>query len=390
MRIAYLDCFSGISGDMFLGALVDAGVPFGLLQKTVSELNIGASLEQSRVDRGGISACKVDVMVNGEKDMPREEFWAQRSSIAPQQTPSAGPSPSPSDMAEDASADWYAHGHSHPGERTTGFHRHDHAHTHSHQHTHADGTSHSHEHSHSHSHAHDHGKPHKHERGDLHSHAHHADGAVGEMRIHNHEHEPHWQDNASDRDAHSRKLSEILGIIAAAGISERSKQTASEIFLALGAAEAKVHNVGAEDIHFHEVGAADAIVDIVCAAVGAEALGVEEFVSSPINVGGGTVACAHGVLPVPAPATSELLQGVPTYSGEVQKELATPTGAAIVKVLVSSFGPQPAMTTERTGYGAGTRNFTGSRTSCGLALAKPRKRRSISITLARHTYAKRL
>ena len=101
----------------------------------------------------------------------------------------------------------------------------------------------------------------------------------------------------------ARSLSEILRIIAAAPISEYARRTASEIFLALGAAEAKVHNVGVEQIHFHEVGAADAIVDIVCAAVGAEALEVDQFVASPLNVGGGTVACAHGVMPVPAPAT---------------------------------------------------------------------------------------
>jgi hypothetical protein len=140
-------------------------------------------------------------------------------------------------------------------------------------------------------------------------------------------------------------------------LSERARQLSSEIFLALGAAEAKIHNVDLEGIHFHEVGAADAIVDIVCAAVGAAALAVDEFICSPLNVGGGTVSCAHGVLPVPAPATLELLQGAPIYSGEIQKELVTPTGAAIVKVLASRFGPRPAMTTEQVGYGAGSRNF---------------------------------
>ena len=110
-------------------------------------------------------------------------------------------------------------------------------------------------------------------------------------------------------------------------------------------------------MHFHEVGAADAIVDIVCAAVGAEALEVERILASPLNVGGGTVKCAHGEMPVPAPATLELLKGIPVYSGEVQKELVTPTGAAIVKVLAAEFGPRPTMTTEQIGYGAGTRDF---------------------------------
>ncbi len=112
-----------------------------------------------------------------------------------------------------------------------------------------------------------------------------------------------------------------------------------------------------EDVHFHEVGAVDAIVDIVCAAVGAEALGVEEWVCSPLNVGGGAVVCAHGTFPIPAPATLELLRNAPVYSGEIQKELVTPTGAAIVSVLASRFARFPRMKNVKTGYGAGTRNF---------------------------------
>jgi len=289
MRIAYLDCFSGISGDMFLGALLDAGVPFGLFQKTVAELNIGAALELSRVDRAGISATKLEVMVNGEKDLPREEFWARR------------------------------HRHSDEGHR-------------------------------SHSEA-------------------------GEQELHGSPRKPSLPSQPglkppsieSGRGAGlkassthpARSLSDILQIIAASKISERAKHTASDIFRALGAAEAKVHNVGIEDVHFHEVGAADAIVDILCAAVGAEALSVEQFICSPLDVGGGAVACSHGVMPVPPPATLELLRGAPIYSGDIQKELVTPTGAAIVKVLVSSFGPRPVMATEKIGYGAGAREFSG-------------------------------
>src|SRR5215467_15672234 len=110
-------------------------------------------------------------------------------------------------------------------------------------------------------------------------------------------------------------------------------------------------------MHFHEVGAIDAIVDIVCAAVGAEALGVDEWICSPLNVGGGTVVCAHGTFPIPAPATIELLKNAPVYSGEIQKELVTPTGAAIVSVLASRFGSFPHMKPEKTGYGAGSRDL---------------------------------
>src|SRR5262249_41457817 len=128
---------------------------------------------------------------------------------------------------------------------------------------------------------------------------------------------------------------------------------------ALGEAESKIHNTDIERVHFHEVGAVDAMVDITCAAVGAEALAVDEFVCSPINVGGGTVQCAHGTLPVPAPATVELLKGAPVYSSGVQVELVTPTGAAIVRTLATRFTNFPEMTIEKTGYGAGGRDMRG-------------------------------
>ncbi len=278
MRIAYIECFSGISGDMFLGALVDAGVSADLLRETVNALNLGAELQVSRVDRCGITSTKVDVVVNGEPDRPRE---------------AAQP----------------AHH----------VHSHDHGHSHAHEHHHPDGTVHSHDHAH--------------------------DDEPG------HSHQP------KPSHIHGRHLSEIKKIIAVSTISEKAKQTATAIFEALGAAEAKIHNVPVETIHFHEVGAVDAIVDIVCAAVGAEALNVDRFVVSPLNVGGGTVVCAHGTFPVPAPATVELLKGTPIFSGEIQKELVTPTGAAIAKTLAHSFGPMPPITLERSGYGAGSRNF---------------------------------
>ena len=281
MRIAYLECFSGISGDMFLGALVDAGVSPRLLEDTVAALRLDAKLEISRVVRSGISATKVDVWVEGEKDMPREEYWAKQSTAS---VPAAHEA------------------HHHP-------HEHGHSHVHEHPHGHETAQPGSHpRHTHSHGHAH-------------------------------------------------RGLSEIRKIIAAAGISDKAKKTATSIFEALGAAEAKIHDVPVEEIHFHEVGAVDAIVDIVCAAVGAEALAVDNFVCSPLNVGGGTVRCAHGTFPVPAPATLELLREAPVYSSGVQAELVTPTGAAIIKTLARSFESFPPIKIERTGYGAGSRDF---------------------------------
>lgn len=278
-RIAYLDCFSGISGDMFLGALIDAGVPVELFQRTVEALDIGATLEITRVDRGGISATKVDVVVNGKTENPREH-------------------------------------NPHPFHHET-----DHVHEHSHSHPHA----------HSHAHQQD-------------SHAAHSSPPV--------------QKGGQAAHSHGRHLTEIREIISKANISDSAKRTAITIFEKLGAAEAKIHNIPIEKIHFHEVGAVDAIVDIVCAAVGAEALVVKEFVCSPLNVGGGTVQCAHGSFPVPAPATVELLKGVPVYSGEIQKELVTPTGAAIVSTLASRFEKLPAMQVEKIGYGAGTRDLS--------------------------------
>jgi uncharacterized protein (TIGR00299 family) protein len=295
MRIAYLECFSGISGDMFLGALLDAGVPPEVFTRAVEALGVDARLEISRVDRSGISATKLDVIAAGEKELPREEFWqgaVSTEAVSTQHSAFSPATPSPV-------------GHSHSQGQG---HAHGHGHEHPHSHT-PPGAAVPHEHGHAHTH---------------------------------------------------RGLKEIRQIIQAAGISQPAKDRAIKIFEALGAAEAKVHNSDIEKIHFHEVGAIDAIVDIVCASVGAEALGVDEWVCSPLNVGGGTVVCAHGAFPIPAPATLELLKHAPVYSGEIQKELVTPTGAAIVSVLASRFSHFPAMNTEKTGYGAGTRNFENS------------------------------
>ena len=278
MRIAYLECFSGISGDMFLGAMIDAGVPPEVFTRTVQALGVDARLEISRVDRSGISATKVDVIAAGEKELPREEFWGKQ-----------------------------------------GFEQHQHSHEHSHEHR----PDHGHE-QHGHSHSHEHSHDHEHSHG--------------------HEH---------------RGLKEIRQIIKQAAISETAKARAIKIFEALGRAEAKIHNTDVEKIHFHEVGAIDAIVDIVCAAVGVEALGADEWVCSPLNVGGGIVVCAHGTFPIPAPATLELLKKAPVYSGEIQKELVTPTGAAIVSVLASRFSSFPRMKPLQSGYGAGSREFKG-------------------------------
>lgn len=251
MRIAYLECFAGISGDMFLGALLDAGVPAEVLMEAISALDLGASLKIEKVDRSGISCTKVHVLEDGH-------------------------------LAEDGS-----------------------------RHTHAE--------------------PHKPHDSHDHTHAH----------------------------AHGRSLRAIRELIWAVPLAEPVKRTAIHAFELLGESEAKIHNVDIDEIHFHEVGAVDAIVDIVAASAGIYHLQMDAWHCSPLNVGGGMVECAHGTFPVPAPATADLLRGFPTYSAHVQKELVTPTGAALLRVLAPAFGEQPAMRVERIGYGAGTRNPKG-------------------------------
>jgi pyridinium-3,5-bisthiocarboxylic acid mononucleotide nickel chelatase len=156
-----------------------------------------------------------------------------------------------------------------------------------------------------------------------------------------------------------RSLTTILEILKNSQLAPPVQERASRIFKNLGEAEAHVHDAPLEKVHFHEVGAVDAIVDIVGSCIGFNALGIERFACSPLNVGGGTAQMSHGLLPVPAPATARLLQGVPTFSNGVQRELVTPTGAAIVATLCDSFGPQPPMTVSAIGYGAGTTDLEG-------------------------------
>jgi uncharacterized protein (TIGR00299 family) protein len=252
MRIGYLECFSGISGDMLLGALVDAGVPFTCLTETAAALNVGARLEMRKVSRGGLAATKVDVIT-------------------------------PDTLAVEP------------------------------EHSHQDHPKHSH-----------------------------------------HEHEPHSHTHATHR-----SLPAILKIIQAASLSERVKARSISAFQMLGEAEAAIHSVPIEEVHFHEVGAVDTIIDIVCSAAGAEALGVDRWLSSPLNVGSGTVVCQHGTLPVPAPATLALLGDAPVYAAGEPMERVTPTGAVLLRMLDVQYAKLPAMRVLKTGYGAGGRETAG-------------------------------
>ena len=171
-------------------------------------------------------------------------------------------------------------------------------------------------------------------------------------RRHSHEH-PHGHNPQS----HHRSLSEIKRIISSSKLGEQVKGRAQTIFQRIGEAESKIHNIPVEAVHFHEVGAIDSIVDIVGACVAFDALKIGRIISSPLHVGSGVFQCAHGTYPVPGPATAELLKGVPIYSKDVDGELVTPTGAAIISTLAESYGPMPMMKIEKIGYGAGTRDY---------------------------------
>lgn len=154
-----------------------------------------------------------------------------------------------------------------------------------------------------------------------------------------------------------RHLHQIGSLIEQSGLTDRQKRTAVKIFTRLAEAEAKVHGTCVEKVHFHEVGAVDSIADICGVAVGMDLLGMERLMASPVPVGGGWVCMEHGRVPVPAPATAELLRGIPLADSEVACELTTPTGAAILATLVDQFGPLPAMRIEAIGYGAGSRDL---------------------------------
>jgi uncharacterized protein (TIGR00299 family) protein len=164
---------------------------------------------------------------------------------------------------------------------------------------------------------------------------------------------------AAPKQHHNRNLKQITHIIGESRIDEKAKKTATEVFARLAAAEAVVHGKDPHDVHFHEVGAVDSIVDIVSAAVGLEALGIQKVYCSSLSVGAGTVKCEHGLLPVPAPAAAELLKNVPISGGPIQNELLTPTAAAILTTIAEDFGPLPAMVIETIGYGAGTADPKG-------------------------------
>jgi uncharacterized protein (TIGR00299 family) protein len=249
MKRLYFDCFSGISGDMTIGALLDLGLDLNYLRSELRKLPVeGYELQAARVVRSNISAMKFDVLIEGNK---------------------SGADP------QDA-------------------HHHEHEHEHEH------------------------------------------DGA------HHH---------------HHHKASDILAMIRQSGLNANTRRIAGDIFTKLAVSEGKVHHISPEDVEFHEVGAVDSIVDTVGSAIGFDALGVQHYVCSPINVGSGFIHCQHGVYPVPTPATADLLRNATIYSKHATTELVTPTGAAILAAVVNEFRLLDGASIEQIGYGAGTKQF---------------------------------
>jgi pyridinium-3,5-bisthiocarboxylic acid mononucleotide nickel chelatase len=250
-RVLYLDCFSGVAGDMLLAALIDAGLPVEALRQALGSLGVGHDIEVTRVVRAGIGATHFKVRDSRQHD---------------------------------------DHDHHH--------HHHDADHDHDHHHHHHQG------------------------------HGHHT-------------------------------LAEINALIERSSLSASGKARAIELFGRIGEAEAAIHETTLDQVHLHEVGALDSIIDIVGAVFALEWFGVDDIVSSPLNVGSGTIQIAHGTFPVPAPATLRLLKGVPVYSSGLSSELVTPTGALLISAYARSYGPLPPMSMDRVGYGAGTKDFDG-------------------------------
>ena len=206
-------------------------------------------------------------------------------------------------------------------------------------------------------HHHDHEHEHVHEHHHDHEHHHHEDG---HEHPHDHEHE-HHHDHEHGHDHghhhHHTSMADIRHILSHLDIPEKVRADAAAVYESIAEAESHAHNCPVEEIHFHEVGNMDAVADIVGVCLLMDRIGPDEVLASPVHVGSGFVRCAHGVLPVPAPATAYLLQGIPSWSGEIEGELCTPTGAALLRHFVRKFVPMPVMATEKVGYGVGQKVF---------------------------------
>ena len=299
MKTLYIECAMGAAGDMLTAALLELMPDKEAALAKLNAMGIpGVVFEAEPSEKCGITGTHMRVLIHGEEEgaMPCGHTHAQE--------------------------DHHEHNHAHARH-----HEHDHAHEHHHEHDH---------HVHAHAHAHVHEDAHCHDS-DAHDHAHH------------HAHDAHHH-------AH-HGMAEIRSLIAELAVSETVKEKALAVYQSIAEAESKVHGAEVDQIHFHEVGSMDAVADVTAVCLLMELLAPEQVIVSPIHVGSGTVLCAHGRLPVPAPATALILEGMPIYGGSVQGELCTPTGAALLKTFADSFGSMPPMRVAKTGYGMGTKDF---------------------------------
>ena len=323
-RKLYLECYSGISGDMTVAALLDLGADEQVLRDVLGSLPLsGYHVNISRVLKSGIDACDFDVVLENQDNHDH-------------------------DME-------YLYGHLH-GERVEEEHHHHHDHAH-------DGHDHEHEHHHAHDeHEHDHHHDH-----DGHDHAH--DGHDHEHEYdHHHDHDGHDHDHDHEHDhnhAHHhhhhehRGMREITEINNQSTMADSAKALAVKILEILAHAESKAHNVPVEEVHFHEVGAVDSIVDIVSIAVCLDNLGIKECIVTHLTEGKGTVRCQHGILPVPVPAVLHVVSDnhIPIEITDIAGELVTPTGAATVAAICTSNELPKTFTVEKIGMGAGKRQY---------------------------------
>lgn len=294
MKTLYLECHMGAAGDMLLAALLELiPNPDAFIAQMNSWKLPGVHIRRESAVKCGITGTHVSVTVGGVEETSQDL--------------------PPAHLHEGAG---HPHHHGAHHSHADGPHHHDHAHSHDHLH------------SHNHEHPHNHGAP---------------------TQTHQH--------GANDKHHHHTKLSDIQHILSSLPISNKVRSDALAVYTLIAEAEAHAHGQPVDAVHFHEVGMLDAVADIVGVCALVEQLAPDHIVASPIHVGSGQVRCAHGILPVPAPATAHILRGVPTYGGDIRGELCTPTGAALLKHFAASFGPAPLMATQAIGYGMGKKDF---------------------------------
>lgn len=310
MKTLYLDCGMGAAGDMLTAALFELVPGQEAFLEELNGLGIpGVETRAEKVSKCGIGGTNISVRICGEEE----------------------------------SESMYDHDY-------TNGHEHTHGHEHEHDHTHG----HDHEHDHDHTHNHEHAQDHDH------------DHAQGHNHIHNHDHTCSHDETQAHTHHHHSGMHEIEHLVEALSVSKHVKEDILAVFHLIAEAESHVHGVPVTEIHFHEVGTMDAVADIAAVCLLMDKLAPEQVIVSPVHVGSGQVKCAHGILPVPAPAAAYILRDVPIYGGEIRGELCTPTGAALLKHFADRFGAMPVMRTEAIGYGMGKKDFPAA--NCVRAL----------------------